>query len=420
LNKPDIHGRTALHYACRSGRPESVRYLIEGGADVSAKDNGGRTPLHAITEFSQEDLLWKEAAAKSGQIDAWGILLGDSARPYIEPAEEYSLDIHKSARCKESIRLLLASGANPRAVDGVGLSVMELAVETQCDERVQALSDLQQRNKDNTHSNKEVFSIDNAKPTDSIQGEWSYEKALHSQDESLFLGFLRSKGDRLLDISSTAKEKKHEASLIHKLVAWGYLSKLEVLANHLEESNMTRPWNDTATKTPWERNPLLHIAQNSVTPNVELYRLLIERFAVPIETTRPEDGMTVLHVLARGRRWTDLEGLEYLIQAGANMEAVDKSGCTPLPISASQKTEAEGMWSEDTASILLQHGARISVLDQAGLSIISKARPSIMPKLLEHGADIMSGAKPALFAVLDALDPDLLLVIFRLGLILTP
>ena len=32
-------GRTALHYACRNGHTEIVKYLINNNADVSATDN---------------------------------------------------------------------------------------------------------------------------------------------------------------------------------------------------------------------------------------------------------------------------------------------------------------------------------------------------------------------------------------------
>ena len=39
-------GDTPLHCACRNGHTEIVQILIARGADISAKNNDGETPLH--------------------------------------------------------------------------------------------------------------------------------------------------------------------------------------------------------------------------------------------------------------------------------------------------------------------------------------------------------------------------------------
>ncbi|KAL2800461.1 ankyrin repeat-containing domain protein [Aspergillus keveii] len=51
INRRDYIGRTPLQYACRSGRLESVRLLLEAGADVNMVDDNGCTPLHICAEF---------------------------------------------------------------------------------------------------------------------------------------------------------------------------------------------------------------------------------------------------------------------------------------------------------------------------------------------------------------------------------
>ena len=46
LKQADSQGRTALHYACRSGNLQSLRLLLnQEGIDIEAKTNGGVTPL---------------------------------------------------------------------------------------------------------------------------------------------------------------------------------------------------------------------------------------------------------------------------------------------------------------------------------------------------------------------------------------
>ena len=49
INKPNDHklGQTALHLAALWNNPEVIRILVQNGASTSAKDKGGRTPLHS-------------------------------------------------------------------------------------------------------------------------------------------------------------------------------------------------------------------------------------------------------------------------------------------------------------------------------------------------------------------------------------
>ena len=46
VNALDIHGRSALHYACLHRDIEAINTLIEYGADWTIADEGGFTPLH--------------------------------------------------------------------------------------------------------------------------------------------------------------------------------------------------------------------------------------------------------------------------------------------------------------------------------------------------------------------------------------
>ena len=63
VNSKDQSGYTALHYACRKGNMEIIRYLVEAGANVNEKTRAGKvTPL--------------QRAAYSGQLETVKYLLG--------------------------------------------------------------------------------------------------------------------------------------------------------------------------------------------------------------------------------------------------------------------------------------------------------------------------------------------------------
>ena len=65
-NAKDDEGNTALMKAAFEGRPESVKVLLEAGADVNAKAPDGWTALMKATERGHTEIvkLLKEAGAK--------------------------------------------------------------------------------------------------------------------------------------------------------------------------------------------------------------------------------------------------------------------------------------------------------------------------------------------------------------------
>ena len=64
---------TPLHYAAANGHKEIAELLIEKGADVKAKDEGGKTPLDVaiqFKEFETADLLRKHGGKTGEELKA--------------------------------------------------------------------------------------------------------------------------------------------------------------------------------------------------------------------------------------------------------------------------------------------------------------------------------------------------------------
>ncbi|WP_054849042.1 ankyrin repeat domain-containing protein [Vulcanisaeta sp. JCM 14467] len=55
--KDPTYGMTPLHYAVLGNRLDIVKYLIENGADINARDNTGKTPLHFAAKNGYLDIV---------------------------------------------------------------------------------------------------------------------------------------------------------------------------------------------------------------------------------------------------------------------------------------------------------------------------------------------------------------------------
>lgn len=62
----EMGGNTPLHHAAWGGLDTVVRWLVEAGADVKARNNRGRTPLHVAKEFHYPRIVAMLKAAATG------------------------------------------------------------------------------------------------------------------------------------------------------------------------------------------------------------------------------------------------------------------------------------------------------------------------------------------------------------------
>ena len=117
IDKKDSHGDTLLHICCEKGFIQSVKYLIDQGADMDVySDFWKRTPLvEARCHF---------------HIDICKLLLKSGADPDLPShfeREEGTTILHMSVQLDDLADLLLECGADIHLVDKEGFSALDYA-----------------------------------------------------------------------------------------------------------------------------------------------------------------------------------------------------------------------------------------------------------------------------------------------------
>ena len=111
------YGQTPLHIATRSGQEQTVQLLIEKGASVNAKDNGGWTPLYRAVESGNRNMV-ELLISNGAYVNATGGVEKGSL-PGTQPRESGFTALHKAAAVghMEICQLLIAKGAKLNSKD---------------------------------------------------------------------------------------------------------------------------------------------------------------------------------------------------------------------------------------------------------------------------------------------------------------
>ncbi|KAK7973959.1 hypothetical protein PG989_015807 [Apiospora arundinis] len=394
----DARQRSPLHYACRSGHPESIRYLLANGADATQCDCDGFTPLHALAEFPQEQELWR-----SGGIDNRGMTsFQEDSRPTLE-----NWNIFRSNRAAEIVCLLDEAGADLEAKTRKGdspVTPMDLAIET----GLQTMA-------------AELVRC-GITPRQGIDVQLSHEKRMRNTVQDLTSitdpeNIITAVQTHLKDGNIDAVEQlfsncsdgdgmtlcRFRPQYFHAMVRNGHTRLLERFkeeAYQVDQSPSMEKENVKDEYSPCiERDEpftLLASACGCREPNLHVIKTLIEVVGVDVnavsnrlDNRSKTDWATALHVLACGSYFWQIEALEYLLKQGADMFVRNAMGQTPL-IAAVSSDYPNGFWKEHTIQILLERGSDPMAVDDRSMTCLEHVDDSKIARLLiQHGADIL-------------------------------
>ncbi|KAM0478919.1 hypothetical protein ACHAPX_004897 [Trichoderma viride] len=428
-------GVAPLHYACRSGRPESVWELLRNGADPWLPDVDGLLPLHSLAEFDDLEDLWRRRRIRAADI--------------ITMLQQAGVDLNVEAAVEDD--------------DGKTRTVtpMDKAVEEKCWDMVRALltrgveardSHLQSPDfilaTDQHQAAETARNVSSGLPSPQhgtlLRGRWSllYEKHLPLGEDKLYY---LADGQAILDMQAKegneenrldqldplkyalddgdhdsikeyaslsgdvlALDRYEDNTLLHLLVQGGHLDLLEYFADHMRLFE-AQDWVQTDEENC---GTLLGTACERDLPSLHIIQLLVEKIGVDVNAVYNRRGYcykirggTALHILASGSCFWQIEALEYLVSKGANIEARNKDGMTPL-LAALDQSWPNGHWREETVKVLLRHGADVNatvcVMEEShgytsGFSALELSdRGELTRILIDNGAD--TGRVPGLIA----------------------
>ncbi|KAH7419632.1 ankyrin repeat-containing domain protein [Cadophora sp. MPI-SDFR-AT-0126] len=449
LNGVDDDGRTPLHYACRSGRPETVSLLLKAGADVSIMDKKGLTPLHACAEFEEEKILW--ATKPTGTTRAYGILLADKSRPDPEGQNmpwgphqflwEYVRPGNQTARIREIIQLLIKHGAEI-AFFGRVSSPINLAVQRGCADMVDELLPLMEpiyvkareengkygeigTSRNPKFQEKYLLGLSNVK----VREEDLQNRSTHISlcNNLLSLGHLKAL-EQLPNLGVDFSPNNDSYSdFLTTLVKCGYAELFQVLG----DSVTTPGWINGIISAEHGKSldPYLVSAVNSDLPNLDIVKIAVERFKADVNiqpvvkfypgynTGDDAPGPSPLHILASATRWWQTDAMVYLLGKGANTELKNQMGQSVLNYAVSPSHSSGTYRRRETVKILLENGADPNSLDNDGMSCLNHAMYDLelVTLLIEHGADVAIGENPVLFSAITSLDVAAVSVLLKAG-----
>ncbi|KAJ8025370.1 Tankyrase-1 [Holothuria leucospilota] len=420
VNAKDVAGRKSspLHFAAGFGRKDVVEYLLQNGANVHARDDGGLNPLHNACSFGHAEVVtlllrhggeanardnWNytplhEAAIK-GKIDVCIVLLQNGADPNIRntdaktpldladpPARavlmgEYRkddlLEAARSGNEEKMMSLLSPLNVNCHASDGrkstplhlaAGynrISIVKLLLQHGADAHAKDKGGLVPLHNACSYGHYEVTELlirhgANVNAMDHWQFTPLHEASSKSRVEVCSLLLSHGADPNLANChSKTAIDVAPTKELKESLQ---YEYRGHTLLEACRQSDHAKVKKILAVdivnfKHPHTQESPLHCATTSLSPKrKQVVELLIRKGANLVD--KNNEGSTPLH-LAAAKGYLPI--MDVLLKSGAKVDSTDNLGQTPLHRAAREDLP-------EACKLLLDNGADTTVLSLQGMT----------------------------------------------------
>ncbi|KAJ5384054.1 hypothetical protein N7517_001965 [Penicillium concentricum] len=455
LNARSEDGRTPLHVACRSGRLETVNILLAYGADVNIEDKQNRTPLDACAESIAEDQLWQGADDQENIMNthsAAGVLAEDNQRP-TQPTSKMETKHHntkglgwKGEITSESstigigriVRALASHGALTYEKN-CGVGPMYYAVDEGNEEMTMELDRLSRemslRIQGHHPSMTEYYLLRSQHLPDLLQQQFKEYVSESNVLSMILLGYQEEVAQALEKSASVIEDRSCMSAVMTSLARWGFPELFGRIG-----STMSGNWiNGVNTNFRGQKlTPPLLMAAQRVIPNLDVIRVMVEKFNTDVNIRFEADmvdkpqisyqtrmalnrhykpGDTILHQLAHGTHWWYEGAIRYLLEHGADPNAQNKQGKTPL-CNAVSRGELGGHRQLEITRILLEGGADPNIAATCGYTPLAMSAhdTQLFQLLIDHGAYPSQDHPMELFDALSSFNKDVVSALLDMDL----
>uniref|UniRef100_A0A672JBF1 Poly [ADP-ribose] polymerase n=1 Tax=Salarias fasciatus TaxID=181472 RepID=A0A672JBF1_SALFA len=401
VNAKDMAGRksTPLHFAAGFGRKDVVDHLLQTGANVHARDDGGLIPLHNACSFGHSEVV--------------SLLLCQGADPNARDNWNYT-PLHEAAiKGKIDVCIvLLQHGADPNIRNTDGKSALDLA-----EPSAKAVLTGQSGNEEKLMALLTPLNV-NCHASDG--------RKVRSTPLHLAAGYNRVRIVQLLLQHGADVHAKDKGGLVplHNACSYGHYEVTELLLKHGACVNAMDLWQFTPLHEAASKNrvevcslllshgadpTLLNCHSKSsvdMAPTPELKERLTYEFKGHsllqaareadmakakktlaleiINFKHPHTHETALHCAVASPHPKRKQVTELLLRKGANVNEKNKDFMTPLHVAAERAHN-------DIMEVLQKHGAKVNALDTLGQTALHRAALAghlqTCRLLLGYGAD---------------------------------
>ncbi|KAH8895430.1 ankyrin [Thozetella sp. PMI_491] len=428
-----------LYFACASGRPETVRLLLEAGATVELQNSAqAYTAWLGCLEFETEAGHWPLSDLKENSMpDA-----GDVSIEGVHRTKQGRLGRYWTERLDEIIQML--ANKNPAAAAKFFHEPIKWPegkdnhYTIECFASTAGKMGVTLASKPIALGSPIPLSREDTRAAILNGSLWKENEAERSKFDKLMALREYDIMENVIPRESFLEVDQYGKTILHELVEGGFASVIAKVTT-LDDISKVEDWEWCKKAGPPPSDgcyffrpeliqPLLLAACRRKLPNMDVLRLLVEVFGVNVNvqsrksdptdySNGPDKRMlkdkSALHCLIRGGHWWQTaEALPYLIQHGADLEVRDENGLTPL----NTALHRIGLLRFDrrAVEILVRAGADVNSTDARGVSCLERtvSDVDIMKLLISHGAKV---SRSTLMAAIRQANPEALEALLSSG-----